>query len=203
MIMIKDIEAITVNMKVLALSGGPRLIGNTSHALNYLLDELNKEGFETEYIQLYEDHMIPCNCCGSCEIRGDGRCINEDDSMNEYLDKMRVADVIILASPTYYGSCTGQMKIFLERAGYCLLVGDKGLEGKIGAAMVTQERDGGTMVYSELTNWMLRNGLIVVGSDPLPIINGLGPNDWEDDTKGIASLDGLTRRITELVTKLY
>ncbi len=186
-------------MKVLALNGSPRLVGNTSHVLTYFLDKLNMEGFETEYIQIYEDHMIPCNCCSSCEIRGDGRCVNEDDRMNEYLDMMRSVDVIILTSPSYFGTCTGQLKIFLERAGYCLTTGDKALKGKIGAAIAIQERDGGVSVYSELTNWMLRNGMVVVGSDPLPIITGLAPNDWEDDSKGIKALDDLVESITELV----
>ena len=81
-------------MKVLALNGSPRLVGNTSNALTYLLDLLGKEGFETDYIQIYEDHMIPCNFCGSCELRGDGRCIMEDDRANEYMDRMRAADII-------------------------------------------------------------------------------------------------------------
>ncbi len=118
-------------MKVLALNGSPRLVGNTSNALTYLLDMLEKEGFETEYIQVYEDNLLPCNFCASCEIRGDGRCVMEEDRMNEYVDMMRAADVIILTSPPYYGSGTGQLKILLERAGYCLQHGDKGLHGRL------------------------------------------------------------------------
>ena len=76
-------------MKVVALNGSPRLLGNTSNALNVVLDELNKEGIDTEYIQVYEDHMNPCNHCSSCEVRGDGRCVAEDDNMNLYLDNRR------------------------------------------------------------------------------------------------------------------
>ena len=189
-------------MKVLALNGSPRLVGNTSNALTYLLDLLGKEGFETDNVQIYEDHIIPCNFCGSCELRGDGRCIMEEDRLNEYMDRMRAADVIILASPSYYGSCTGQLKILLERAGLCFQSGDRGLKGKIGAAFVTQERDGGMPVYSEFVNWMLRNQMIVVGSDPLTIVMGKDLNRWEDDDRGLKALKNLAENITETFIRL-
>ena len=188
-------------MKVLAINGSPRLVGNTSHILTHLLDNFEKEGFETDYIQIYEDHLIPCNACFSCEIRGDGRCVNEDDKMNEYVDRMRAADVIILSSPSYYGTCTGQMKIFLERAGFCLSTGDKGLKGKIGLAYTVQERDGGITVFNELVSWMLKNELIVIGSNPLPIFNGRDPNDWEEDKKALKGLNGLVENVISLIEK--
>ena len=187
-------------MKVLALNGSPRLVGNTSNALTSLLDSLEKEGFETDQIQVYEANLLPCNFCGSCELRGDGRCVMEEDQMNEYLDRMRAADIIILASPSYYGSCSGQLKIFLERAGLCLQGG--GLKGKIGAAFVTQERDGGMPVYSELVNWMLRNQMIVVGSDPLSIIMGKDLNRWEEDGRGLKAMKSLAENITETFIRL-
>ena len=86
-------------MKIIALNGSPRLVGNTSNILNAMLDEMEKEGIETEQIQLYSMDLTPCNDCRSCEIRGDGRCILEDDELNEIVDKMMEADGVILASP--------------------------------------------------------------------------------------------------------
>ena len=53
-------------MKAFAICGSPNLVGNTSKSLIHLLDYLEKEGFETEYVHIYEDHMIPCNCCNTC-----------------------------------------------------------------------------------------------------------------------------------------
>lgn len=184
-------------MKALLINGSPLAMGNVTTAGMHLLDALNREGLETDQVQIYEDHLNPCNCCASCEMRGDGRCVNEDDGMNDLLDRMRASDVIILASPSYYGTCTGQLKMFLERAGYCLLTGDRGLTGKIGAAFSVQERDGGLNVYNELIDWMLRNGMTVVGSDPLPVLNARFPGDWESDEKGVRALDGMAERIVE------
>lgn len=188
-------------MKVIALNGSPRLLGNTSNALNVILDELNKEGIETEYIQVYEDHMNPCNHCSSCEVRGDGRCIAEDDRMNEYLDKLKAADGVILASPTYYGSCTAQLKMFLERAGFACRFAKFPLKGKVGAAMAIQERDGGSAVYSELVNWMLSNQMVVVGSNPLCILSGKNPYDYEKDERGMAALKAVARNMAEELMK--
>lgn len=188
-------------MKVVALNGSPRLLGNTSNALNVILDELGKEGIETEYIHVYEDHMNPCNHCSSCEMRGDGRCIAEDDRMNEYLDRLKSADGIILASPTYYGSCTAQLKMFLERAGFACRFGKFPLKGKVGAAMAVQERDGGYFVYSELVNWMLSNQMTVVGSNPLCILSGKNPYDYENDERGMKALKQVAQNMVDQLLK--
>lgn len=188
-------------MKVIALNGSPRLLGNTSNALNVILDELDKEGIETEYIQVYEAHMNPCNHCSSCEMRGDGRCVAEDDSMNDYLDRLKAADGAILASPSYYGSCTAQLKIFLERAGFACRFGGFPLKGKVGAAVTVQERDGGLNVYSELVNWMLGNQMTVVGSSPLCVLNGRDPFDYEKDEMGIRALKSMASNIIDRLEK--
>ena len=184
-------------MKVVALNGSPRLLGNTSNALNVILDELNKDGIETEYIQVYEAHMNPCNHCSSCEMRGDGRCVAEDDGMNDYLDRMKAADGIILASPSYYGGCTAQLKMFLERAGMACRFGGNPLKGKVGAALAVQERDGGTAVYSELVNWMLGNQMTVVGSTPLCILTAKNPFDYEKDERGMKALKQTARNLSD------
>lgn len=189
-------------MKVVAFNGSPRLVGNTSNALCIVLDELDKQGIETEYVQVYEDHMNPCNCCSTCEIRADGRCVNEDDRMNGYLEMMMSADGVVLASPSYFGSCTAQLKMFLERAGYSAISGGFNLAGKVGAAVVTQEHEGGVGAYSELVNWMLANQMLVVGSERLPIVNGKAPSDFEKDLRGVRALKSLGRNLAEALTAL-
>ena len=71
------------------------------------------------------------------------------------------------------------------------------MKGKIGIAFATQERDGGLSVYNELVDWLLRMEFTLLGSNPLPIINGSGPNDWEEDTKGVRALDNLAERVID------
>jgi multimeric flavodoxin WrbA len=189
-------------MKVIALNGSPRLIGNTSNILNEVFDELEKEGIETEHIQLYSSDLTPCNDCRSCEIRGDGRCILEDDELNEIVDKMRAADGIILASPCYYGSYSSQMKIFLERAGMILEKGDKGLKRKVGGAIVVNAHEGGSMVYSQLVYWMLRSQMIVCGSTPAPIVTALNSPQYQDDKEGMKGAVGLAKEMAWAIMNL-
>ena len=175
-------------MKVLALIGSPRLLGNTASMVHHLLDELEKEGVETDCIHIYEDDMVPCNHCNSCEIRGDGRCINEDDRMNEYLGRMVEADGLLICAPSYFGSPPAQLKIFLERAGYAMQFSGLPMRGKVGGAVAVYDHDGGTTTYLDMVAWMLRNGMVVCGTHPLTVIPGRGPGDYEKDKRGVAAM---------------
>jgi multimeric flavodoxin WrbA len=190
-------------MKVVALNGSPRLVGNTSAAVTMILDELEKEGFETEHVQMYGSMMTPCNDCGSCGIRGDGRCINEDDDMNSYLEKLISADGIILAAPSYYGGIPGQMKILLERMSMSqsLCAHGNGLAHKVGAAISVQSRDGGLATYSEMINFMLRNKMYVCGSSPLTILTGSKPSEILNDKAGVKALKELGKEMAMLLLK--
>ncbi|MDR1404530.1 MAG: flavodoxin family protein [Candidatus Methanoplasma sp.] len=189
-------------MKVIALNGSPRLVGNTGNILNGIFDEMEKEGIETEQIQLYSENLTPCNDCRSCEIRGDGRCILEDDSLNDIVDRMREADGLILASPCYYGTYSSQMKIFLERAGMILETGDMGLRRKVGGAVVVNAHEGGSMVYSQLVYWMLRNKMIVCGSTPAPIVAARNSPQYLNDREGMKGILSLAEEMAWAITDM-
>jgi len=191
-------------MKVIVLNGGPRLGGNTSAAVNVLLDELGKHGIRTEHVQMYGSIMTPCNDCGSCVIRGDGRCINENDDMNDYLDRLAEADGIVLAAPSYYGGIPGQMKILLERIGAASMSCASGnrLSRKIGAAIAVQGHDGGLSAYSQMIEFMLRNEMTVCGSRPLTILTGEKPGEILNDKKGMDALRSLGKEMAWLLSEL-
>ncbi len=188
-------------MKVIALNGSPRLIGNTSNVLNDMLDEIEKEGIEVEQIQLYSYEFENCNDCRSCEMRGDGRCIIED-GLNEMVDELRDADGIILASPCYYGACSSQMKAFMERAGLPLEMGGMGLKRKVGAAIVVNAHDGGSLTYMQMVNWMLRNEMIVVGGCPSPILNALNSPQYLKDAQGMKGVMTTARNMAWTIMRL-
>jgi len=191
-------------MKVVALNGSPRLIGNTSSAVALILDELEKHGFETEHIQMYGSIMTPCNDCRSCEIRGDGRCINEDDDMNMYLEKLIDADAVILAAPSYFGGIPGQMRILLERITLSMQTcahGNK-LSRKVGAAVIIQGRDGGLTAYSEMVNFMLRNKMVVCGSSSPAVLTGMKPSEAMNDKNGVRILKELGGEMAWALSKL-
>lgn len=190
-----------VGMKVITINGSPRLVGNTSNILLDIQDELEKDGIEVEQISLYSHEFDPCNDCRSCMLRGDGVCIIED-GLNELANKMREADGIIMASPCYYGACSSQMKLFMERVGFPMENGDMGLKRKVGAAVVVNAHDGGTLVYSQIVDWMLRNQMIVVGGTPLPILRAINSPQYLDDKAGMKGLMSMVKEMSWLIQTL-
>lgn len=64
-------------MKVIAMNSSARKDGNTAIAINTIFEELNKEGIETEMIQLANTIINPCIACWACSHRGN--CINKKD----------------------------------------------------------------------------------------------------------------------------
>ena len=87
-------------MKVVALNGSPRKNGNTAILIDTVLTELQKEGIETERIQLGGKKIHGCTACMKCFANQDKHCSIDNDILNEVVDKMIEADGIIIGSPT-------------------------------------------------------------------------------------------------------
>jgi multimeric flavodoxin WrbA len=153
---------------------------------------------------MYGSRMTPCNDCGSCVIRGDGRCIIEDDDMNKYLDKLAAADGIILAAPAYFDGVPGQMKLLFERMGIAASNRTQGnkLAHKVGCAIAVQGHDGGINAYMQMVNFMLRNRMIVCGSSPLSVLTGSKQGEVLNDKAGIEGLKELGKEIGWLISKM-
>lgn len=189
-------------MKVIAINGSPRPIGNTSNILNEVQDMFEREGIEMETIHIYEYQLVNCNVCLTCEIRGDGRCMDEDDGFNDILDRLRGADAILMASPTYSNACPSVLQTFMERAALVFGKGDQGLKGKVGGAIAVCAHDGGSMVYNQMVDFMLRNGMSVCGSSPLSIVHALNSPQYEDDKQGMKGVQALVANMTSLILRL-
>ncbi|MFP4461734.1 MAG: flavodoxin family protein [Thermotogota bacterium] len=101
-------------MKVVSINGSPRKEGNTYHALKMVGDELNKEGITVDIIQIGDQRMQGCLGCGNCARNKDERCVIDDD-VNDAIQKMKVADGVLLGSPVHYAGVGGTMKSFLDR----------------------------------------------------------------------------------------
>lgn len=184
-------------MRALILNGSARPIGSTGNIVGDIIEELEKGGVETLHVPLYEYHFTPCNSCRTCEMRGDGRCMDEADGTNEILEVMREADLIILAAPGYAGGVPGLMKLFLEKAALVLSKGDRGLRGKYGAVVTVAEHDGADQSYQELMYWVLHNEMLAVGSCPFTSFK-TGYDDYRKDILGMKGLKNLIENILRL-----
>ena len=104
-------------MKVMAFNGSPRKKWNTATLLANALKGAASQGAETELIHLYEFNFKGCISCFACKTKGGksyGRCAVKDDLM-PILQRVEQADALILGSPIYFGTVSGEMHSFMER----------------------------------------------------------------------------------------
>ena len=107
-------------MKVIAINGSPRKNWNTATLIKNALEGAESEGAVTELIHLYDLNYKGCKSCFSCKIRGGksyGSCAVNDDLTSIFM-KVEESDALILGSPIYLGTVTGEMRSFMERLIY-------------------------------------------------------------------------------------
>ncbi|HXY88711.1 MAG TPA: flavodoxin family protein [Candidatus Acidoferrales bacterium] len=104
-------------VKVLAINGSPRTKCNTATLLKNALEGAASQGAETELVHLYKLNFKGCISCFACKLKNGesyGRCAVNDD-LTPILKKAEEADAIILGSPIYLGTATGEMRSLMER----------------------------------------------------------------------------------------
>jgi multimeric flavodoxin WrbA len=104
-------------LKVIAINGSPRKSWNTATLLQKSIEGAATQGASTELVHLYDLAFKGCISCFACKTIGSasyGRCAVKDD-LSPLLEKILTADVLLLGSPIYFGSITGEMQSFLER----------------------------------------------------------------------------------------
>ena len=104
-------------MNVLAINGSPRKKWNTATLLDHTLAGAKSCGAVTDMVHLYDHEYKGCISCFACKKIGGksyGRCAVQDD-LAPILNKVAEADVIVLGSPIYFYSETGEMRSFMER----------------------------------------------------------------------------------------
>lgn len=102
-----------MSKKILILSGSPRKGGNSDLLCDAFLRGAQASGSDVEKIFIRDKKIGYCTACYYCRDTGKGCAIKDD--MEEILDKMLAADVIVMASPVYFYSIDAQMKTIIDR----------------------------------------------------------------------------------------
>lgn len=186
-------------MKVIAFNGSPHREGNTALALNIVLQELDKEGIETEFIQLGGKTILGCLGCRRCAQLKNKHCIREDDELNSYIDKMLGADGIIIGSPVYTSNVTSEVKALIDRAGFVGKANDFMFRGKVGAPVVVATKAGATMAYSAINLMFGISQMITIGSIHWNLALGKMPGDIQKDEEGIRTFQVLGQNMAWLL----
>ncbi|MDO4275010.1 MAG: flavodoxin family protein [Eubacteriales bacterium] len=177
-------------MKVLLINGSTRLNGCTYIALSQVEKVLREEGIETELLQMGGKPIRDCIACGKCSEKG--RCVFNDDLVNEWIDKAENADGFVFGSPVYYAHPSGQFLSLLDRMFYA---GSASFQYKPGAAVVSARRGGTTASFDVLNKYFTITNMPVIGSTYWNMVHGTEPEQVGEDLEGLQTMRNVGRNM--------
>lgn len=101
-------------MNILILNGSPHIHGNTAYLTQAFARGAQQAGHDVTELAVGQLDIHDCIGCEYCIEKGGGHCFRKDD-MVQVMDALQVADVLVLASPIYYFTLTGQMQCLIDR----------------------------------------------------------------------------------------
>ena len=167
-------------MKVLLINGSRRKSGCTYTALKEVADVLESEKISTEIIHV-----------GIDAVNG-----NIDKAVKETAAMLDEVDGIVLGSPVYYASPSGEIQVFLDRLFY--IHGDK-LKHKPGAVVASARRAGTTAALDVLTKYLMINEMPVVSSQYWTMVHGNSPEEVRQDAEGMQTMRILGKNMAWLL----
>jgi multimeric flavodoxin WrbA len=190
-------------MKVVAFNGSPRRDGNTKILIDTVFEILQKEGIETEMIQLGNKKVHGCTACGKCKEIQNGKCHIKNDHLNLCIEKMVEADAIIIGSPVYFADVTTEVKALIDVAGYVTRANGFSLKRKIGDAVIAVRRGGALHTFESINNFFLINQMTVPGSSYWNFAFGRNKGEVVNDEEGMQTMKDLAENIAWLLKKTH
>ena len=189
-------------MKVLGINSSTRKDGNTAILMEKVFEALNKEGIETEMIQLSGKIIEPCKACFACG--GKRNCVHKKDQFQDIFEKMTQADGIILGSPVYTANISANMQALLERASVVTDMNRKEnlFQHKVGAAITAARRGGALNALDAMNHFFMLQNMFIVGSTYWPMAYGQMPGDVQKDEEGLATMSNLGQNMAYLLISL-
>ncbi len=186
-------------MKTVAFNGSPNKNGNTYHAIQMVAEELSSEGIETEIVHVGNKAIRGCLACGQCAKKRNEQCVQTDDEVNDWIQKMKEADGLIIGSPVHFSAIGGTMKSFLDRAFYVTGVNNRMLRHKVGAAVAAVRRSGGLPTFNQLNNFLLYSEMLIPTANYWNVIHGTRPGEAVQDEEGRQIMRTLGRNMAWLM----
>ena len=104
-------------MQFIIVLGSRNPAGQTARAAQAMRDGLTAAGAEGELVYLPKLRIERCRQCndngwGTC--RPEGQCVIEDD-LASVVERIRAADIVVFATPVYFGDQSESMRAFTDR----------------------------------------------------------------------------------------
>ena len=104
-------------MKIIVLNGSPRPQWNTNFMVEAFVQGAKEKGHDVHVIPVCRKKIAGCLACEYCHAKDSDHqrvCVQKDD-MQEIYPLLDTAEMIVLASPVYYHSLTGQLQCAINR----------------------------------------------------------------------------------------
>ena len=181
-------------MKVLLFNGSPHRDGSTFTALEEIAKTLKEESVDSEIYQIGTGAITPCRGCNACQRLG--RCVINDDKVNEFVDHILEFDGFVFGTPVHYGSACGGITAFLDRAFFVNFVsGKKGFEHKPAAAVAVARRSGTTATLDQLNKYMAITQMPIISGRYWNMVHGHNAEEVKQDLEGMQNLRILARNM--------
>lgn len=182
-------------MKVLLINGSPHDKGCTFTALSEIKKTLESENIEAEIFHIGTNPVRGCIGCGGC-AKNNGKCVFNDDVVNEIIEKAKTSDAFVFGSPVHYASPAGALCAVLDRAFYA---GSAAFKYKPGAAIVSCRRSGTTAALDCLNKYFTISNMPVVSSCYWNMVHGSKPEDVLKDEEGLQIMRGIGKNMAWLL----
>ena len=181
-------------MNVLLINGSPHAQGCTHAALSVVAAELEKAGIATEVVHI--GHKDTRGCIGCFKCRQLGRCVFDNDMVNEVNRKFALADGLVIGSPVYFAAPNGTLVSFLDRLFFSAPFEKR---FKVGAAIVLARRMGTTAALDQLNKYFLHGEMPVAASRYWNAVHGNTPQEVLKDEEGLQTMRVLGRNMAFLI----
>ena len=148
-------------MKVLLLNGSPRKEGCTYTALCEVAAALKENGVDSEIFQAGNP---------------------DTENVKAAAAKMKEADGLVIGSPVYWASPSGQIIEFMDK--FCSMAGAD-MRLKPGAAVASARRAGTTATLDVLNKYLTFYQMPVVSSNYWNMVHGNTPEEVRQDAEGL------------------
>ena len=182
-------------MKVMFVNGSSHVHGTTMAAIEEMQKVFESENIETEVIQLGAKPLADCLQCNVCNQTG--KCVFQDDGVNEFVEKAKSADGFVFATPVYFAHPSGRIFSFLDRAFYSAGKNEtyEAFQFKPGAAIAIARRGGTTASLDALNKYFGIAQMPVAGSTYWNMVHGLYADEAPKDEEGMQTMRNLAQNM--------
>lgn len=181
-------------MNVLLINGSPHTNGCTRFALSIVASELEKAGIAAEIVNIGGKAIQGCIACGKCKELG--RCVFNNDIVNQLAEKFEAADGLVIGSPVYYAGANGSLLSLLDRLFYSTPFPKR---MKVGAVVTSARRAGTITTFDQLNHFFTLAEMPVASSRYWNEIHGNTPEQANQDEEGKQIMRVLGRNMAFLV----